>query len=83
MTMTQIYQDIIKSYAQDPNPQIAAAGAMGQVLLWSIWNKTHRDSLVYSIYCKVKSLATYAGYGWTIDIDKARRELEEEIERST
>ncbi|CCC13511.1 hypothetical protein SMACR_07135 [Sordaria macrospora] len=82
MTMTQIYEDNIKSYAQDPNPQVAAVGAMGQTLLWGLWSKTSRDSLVSSIYWKVKSLVSYAGYGWSIDIDKARKELEEEIERA-
>lgn len=83
MTLTEIYEDSIKTFAQDPSPQIAAAGKMGESLLWGIRNKTSRDSLVYSIYFKVKTLATEAGYGWTIDVDKAKKELEEEIEKAT
>ncbi|KAK1779174.1 hypothetical protein QBC45DRAFT_326445 [Copromyces sp. CBS 386.78] len=81
--ITKQYEQDIRTYARDPEPKIAEAGRMGESLLWKISSKSSRDSLISTIYYKVKRLADAVEYGWTVDIPKAREELEEEISRAS
>lgn len=82
MTLTQVYEDNIRSYASDPDPQIRAAGSMGMLLMFGLWNKKSRDILVATIYWKVQSLAYTAGSGGIIDVVRERERLEELISKA-
>lgn len=81
--ITKQYEQDIRDYAQVSEPKIAEAGRMGELMLWKISSKSSRDSLISSIYYKVKRLADSVEWGLTIDIPKAREELEKEIARAS
>ncbi|EAA28405.1 hypothetical protein GE21DRAFT_9240 [Neurospora crassa] len=81
--ITKQYESDIREYARDSDPEVAKAGRMGESLLWKTSGKSSRDSLISSIYRAVKRLADAVEYGGTVDIPKAKEELEAEISRAS
>ncbi|KAH7630267.1 hypothetical protein B0T09DRAFT_383823 [Sordaria sp. MPI-SDFR-AT-0083] len=72
-----MYEDEIRAYALDANPTIAKS------LLWKTYSKRSRESLASTIYYKVKSSADFIKYGITsVDIPKAKKQLDEEISKA-
>ncbi|KAK3401991.1 hypothetical protein B0T20DRAFT_504460 [Sordaria brevicollis] len=69
--LTEFYEQDIKAWAQDSNPQIAAIGKLGQMMLWDIWHKrTSRSILVELIRRRIYDAIKIIGYGWEISTTK-------------
>ncbi|KAK3503654.1 hypothetical protein B0T13DRAFT_508431 [Neurospora crassa] len=68
--ITKQYESDIREYARDSDPEVAKAGRMGESLLWKTSGK-------------MKRLADAVEYGGTVDIPKAKEDLEAEISRAS
>lgn len=81
-SLTELYEDEIKAWARDRNPQIAAVGRMGQMVLWEIWHKrSSRYILVEMIHARVKDAIKIIKWGWILNASEWKEELEKAIAR--
>lgn len=81
--ITHMMEEQINHYTESSNPQVAAAGRMGEMLLWGVHNKPACYKIVCLVHEKVQELAWFAEWGFDIkdDLEKTKKELEEKIER--